>query len=278
MLTLNRKHLEPFMRFILFLLFSLVINFSVKSQCNLKNTTFVAGETLKYTVFYNLSFIWLEVADIELATSEIMYKGKKCIKLASTWKTRPKYDWIVHVDDKYEAVIHNDSLKAYEYNQKIIEGKYVSNVKYIYQHPQKEIYIWMDDSGKGKKYDSIQINNCAFDLLTVIYFIRNLNYPSYKSNQKIRYSAILSDTINNMEIKYAGIESVKSSEGKPIICHKIKPSVVETEMFKGGSDKLTAWFSNDRNQLPISAESELFIGSVKVILKSYKGLRYPAKY
>jgi len=266
------------MRFILSLLFSLLINFSVKSQCTLKNTTFSAGETLKYTVYYNLGFIWLEVADIELATSAITYKGKKCIKLASTWKTRPRYDWIMHVDDKYEAVIHNDSLIAYEYNQKIIEGKYVSNVKYVYKHPQKMIYVWMDKNGKGTKHDSIHINDCVFDLLTSIYYIRNLNYPVYYLNQKIPYSAILNDKTNNLGIKYAGKEPVKYGEGKSVSCHKIKPSIVETDMFKGGSDKLTVWFSNDRNQLPIMAEAELFIGSVKVIIKSYKGLRYPVKY
>jgi hypothetical protein len=149
----------PFKRFIIPLIFFLIINISVTAQCNLKNTTFTAGETLKYTVYYNLQFIWLEVADIELAVRAINYKGKDCIKLISTWKTRPKYDWIMHVDDKYEAIIHKDSLIAYEYNQKIIEGKYVSNVKYVYHHPKEKIIVWMDNSEKGKSYDTIQINN-----------------------------------------------------------------------------------------------------------------------
>jgi hypothetical protein len=251
---------------------------SVKSQCTLKNTTFSAGETLKYSVYYNLGFIWLEVADIELTTSAITYNGKKCNKVASTWKTRPKYDWIMHIDDKYEAVIDNDSLIAYEYNQKIIEGKYVSNVKYVYQHPQKMLYVWIDKNGKEKKYDSLPLNNCIFDLLTTICYIRNLNYPSYQLNQKIPFSSLLDDKIYNLDIKYAGKEPVKTNQGKSVNCHKIKPSIVETELFKGGSEKLTAWISNDRNQLPIMAEAELFIGSVKLVINSYRGLRYPAKY
>ena len=266
------------MRFILSLLFLLLINLSAKSQCVLKNTTFKAGESLKYTVYYNLGFIWLEVADIDLVTSAITYKGEKCIKLASTWKTKPRYDWIMHVDDKYEAIIHNDSMIAYEYKQKIVEGDYVSNVKYAYQHPKKMIYVWLDKNGNGKKYDSIPINNCIFDLLTSICYIRNLNYPSYRVNQIIPYTSILNDKIYNLEMKYAGKEPVEPSKGKSVICHKIKPSIVETEIFKGGNDNLTAWFSNDRNQLPIMAEAELFIGSVKVIINSYQGLRYPAKY
>lgn len=266
------------MRLILSLFFLLLINFSVKGQCNLRNTTFKAGETLKYTVYYNLGFIWLEVADIELTTKAITYNGKKCIKLASTWKTRQKYDWIMHVNDTYEAIIHNDSLIAYEYKQKIIEDKYVSNVKYVYRHPQKMIYVWMDKNGKGKKYDSIPLNNCIFDLLTSIFYIRNFNYSAQHLNQKTPYSAILDNKIHNLGIKYAGKEAVKSGKGKSIICHKIHPSIVKTEMFKGGSDNLTAWFSSDRNQVPIMAKAELFVGSVKLILTSYQGTRHPAIY
>ncbi len=270
--------LKQHIRFFFVILFIIISKIGLQGQCNLKNNTFTAGEKLKYTAFYNWQFIWLEVADIELSTSNTFYMGKNCIKLKSIWKSRPKYDWIMHVDDYYEAIIDDDSIIAFEYNQKIIEDKYLSNAKYVYQQPKRMLYVWVDNFEKGKKYDSIPINNCIFDLLTSIYYIRNLNYPKYYSNLRIPYSAILRDKINKLEIKYAGKELVKLKDGKSIICHKIKPSIAETEMFKGGKDNLSVWFSEDKNQVPIMAESELFIGSVKLVLKSYEGTKHPAKY
>jgi hypothetical protein len=270
--------LKLHIKFFFVILFIVISNIGLQGQCNLKNTTFNTGEKLKYTAFYNLQFIWLEVADIELSTSNIYYMGKNCIKLKSLWKTRPKYDWIMHVDDYYEAIIDADSIIAFEYKQKIIEGKYFSDARYSYNHQKKMVYAWIENKQLGKKYDSIPINNCIFDFLTSIYYIRNLNYPKCFTNQRISYSAILGNKINKLELKYAGIETVKPKNGKSIICHKIKPSIAETEMFKGGKDNLSVWFSEDKNQVPIMAESELFIGSVKLVLKSYEGTKHPAKY
>ena len=257
----------------------LVIFLRIQSsgQCYLKNTTFAAGEKLRYTVYYNLQFIWMEIADIEFNVTKVNYLGRNCLKLSSTWKTRPKYDWIMHVDDKYEAILATDSIIPYEYNQQIIEGKYKSNVKYIYNQHKNLIYAWIDNSNKQKKFDSIPVNRCIFDLLTSIYYIRNLNYPSFYPGQKIPYSAILGDKINKLEITYSGKEFVKLKNDKKVYSHKILPSIATTEMFKGGKEKFTAWFSEDKNQLPVMAETELFLGSVKLILSSYEGQKYPLK-
>ncbi len=259
------------------LIFIIFIN-TTKSQCHLQNTTFEAGEKLKYTVYYNLQFIWLEIADIELSTSEIVNSNKISIKLYSTWKTRPKYNWIMNVDDKYDAIIDNDSIIPYTYNQKIKEGKLISNLRYEYSENRDLLYAWIENSKYSKNPKTIEITQCVFDLLTSIYYARNINYSDYKPNHKIPYSALLGDKIKNLEIKYMGIETIKTHNDKSFDCIKIKPSIAETEMFKGGNDKLTAWFSNDKNQMPIMAVAELFIGSVKVILNTYEGLRYPINH
>ncbi|MFN8257171.1 MAG: DUF3108 domain-containing protein [Bacteroidales bacterium] len=255
-----------------------LFTYNVFGQCHIKNTTFISGEKLKYKVYYNLQFIWLEVADIEFSVSTISYMGRNCLKLSSIWKTRPKYDWLMHVDDKYSVVLNYDSIIPYEYNQNLTEGKHKSDIKYIYNQHKNLIYAWIDSRGKPKKFDSIPVNRCIFDLITSIYYIRNLNYQAYSSNQKIPYSAILGDKINKLEITYAGKELVKMNNDKKVNCYKIKPSIATTEMFKGGKDKFTAWFTDDKNQLPVMAEAELFLGSVKLIISSYEGLKYPALY
>ncbi len=261
-----------------FMFISIIFINPAKSQCHLQNTTFQEGEKLKYTVYYNFKFIWLEIADIELSTSKIDYSNQNAIKLYSTWKTRLKYNWIMNVDDKYEAIIDKDSIIPYTYNQKIKEDKYVSNLKYIYSENGYLLHIWIENLKSIENPQIIAINNCIFDLLTSIYYIRNINYSDYYPNQKIPYSAVLGDKIKKLEIKYIGKETIQTHNDKSFNCLKIKPAIAETEMFKGGNDKLTVWFSNDKNQLPIMAEAELFIGSVKVILNTYEGLRYPINH
>jgi hypothetical protein len=48
----------------------------------------------------------------------------------------------------------------------------------------------------------------------------------------------------------------------------------ENSLFKG-KDSITAWFSDDKNRIPIKVSADMFIGSAGVELTSYKGLKNP---
>ncbi|MFN8257172.1 MAG: DUF3108 domain-containing protein [Bacteroidales bacterium] len=265
-------------RIVFALIALLYLYFNANGQCQVENTTFTSGEKLKYVVYYNLKFIWIEIADIELTTSNIVYNGKSCLKISSTWKTRSKYNRIIKVNDSFEAIINKDTLIVYEYNENVIQDKSISHVKYIYHNNENFLYAWIKVKDKKMKFDSIPINNCTFDILSTICYARNINYSAYQPDHVISYSVILNDEINNLDILFEGREDKLTKNKKTIPCFKIRPSILETEIFKGGNDKFTAWFSCDKNQVPIMAEAELFIGSVKVVLNSYKGLKYPGKY
>jgi hypothetical protein len=45
-------------------------------------------------------------------------------------------------------------------------------------------------------------------------------------------------------------------------------------MFEGG-ERMTIWITDDENHIPIRIETPIIVGSVKVDMKSYQGLRYP---
>ena len=54
---------------------------------------------------------------------------------------------------------------------------------------------------------------------------------------------------------------------------RIYPDVVAGNVFKDGN-QMTLWVSDDANKLPLLIESPISVGSVKAVLKSYKGLKY----
>jgi hypothetical protein len=45
-------------------------------------------------------------------------------------------------------------------------------------------------------------------------------------------------------------------------------------MFEGG-ERMTIWVTDDENHIPIRIESPIIVGSIKVDMKSYEGLRHP---
>ncbi|MCY7293044.1 MAG: DUF3108 domain-containing protein, partial [Ferruginibacter sp.] len=55
---------------------------------------------------------------------------------------------------------------------------------------------------------------------------------------------------------------------------KFKPLLIKGTMFEGG-EKMTAWVSDDPNHVILRVESPISVGSVKVDMMGYSGLRYP---
>ena len=45
-------------------------------------------------------------------------------------------------------------------------------------------------------------------------------------------------------------------------------------VFKGG-ERMIIWVTDDENHIPIRIETPIIVGSIKVDMKSYEGLRYP---
>ncbi|QLH30932.1 MAG: DUF3108 domain-containing protein [Candidatus Parvibacillus calidus] len=54
------------------------------------------------------------------------------------------------------------------------------------------------------------------------------------------------------------------------------PATIEGKVFEKGNT-MKMYISEDENQIPLMVETSLKVGNVKVILKSYKNLRYSLK-
>ena len=53
-----------------------------------------------------------------------------------------------------------------------------------------------------------------------------------------------------------------------------KPIMPKNSLFDG-EDSITAYFSDDKNRIPVKIDAEMFIGSAGVELTGYSGLRNP---
>ena len=54
---------------------------------------------------------------------------------------------------------------------------------------------------------------------------------------------------------------------------KFQPDVIAGNVFTEDT-KMSVWVSDDENRIPVLIESPVSVGTVKVVLKSYKGLKY----
>jgi hypothetical protein len=113
------------------------------------------------------------------------------------------------------------------------------------------------------------------DVLSSIYFARNIDFSKYKIGDKINFNMFLDDEVHSIYIRYLGKEVIKTRYGK-FRAIKFKPMLIKGTIFQGG-ELMTVWVSDDLNRVPLRVESPITVGSVKVDMMGYKNLRYPMK-
>ena len=79
------------------------------------------------------------------------------------------------------------------------------------------------------------------------------------------------EDVFNMDVTYKGREIVETKAGT-IRAIRLVPKMPSNKIFKG-ENAVSVYLSDDRNKIPVLIQAEMFVGSVKVDLYKYKGLR-----
>lgn len=232
--------------------------------CGIRNNSFAANENISYVVFYNALGIYVNAGSANFTTTLTRFNNKPAYHVVGTGVTNTKYDWIFKVRDKYESIIDTATLRPYKFIRNVSEGGYT---KY-------ENVTFNQNTNTAISNDGVfKVPNCVQDVLSSIYYARNINFEKYKPGDKIPFDMFIDNEVYNMYIRYLGTEVVKTRYGK-FKTYKFKPLLVKGTIFEGG-EKMTVWVTQDQNKVPVRIESPIVVGTVKVDLMGYKNLRYP---
>lgn len=232
--------------------------------CGIRNTAFKAGETLTYNVFYSVIGIYINAGTATFSLNLERLNNKPVYHAIGEGHSNSRYDFLFKVRDKYESYFDTGHLKPYKFIRNVDEGGYkkFENVSF-----NQQTNVATTTKGDYK------VPDCVQDVLSAVYYARNIDFNKYKVNDKIPFTMFLDNEVYNLYIKYLGKETVKTRFGK-FRAIMFKPLLVKGTMFEGG-EKMTVWVSDDRNHIPLRIESPITIGSVKVDMMLYRNLRYP---
>ena len=232
--------------------------------CGLSNTSFKAGEKVTYKVYYNMSMIWVAAGIANFTVTDETLDGHSVYHIVGDGKTLKSYEWFYKVDDKYESWIDKETMLPLKFYRRVSEGDTKFNSIAKFDHNAQRIYT------ANKVFNAPK---CVQDVLSSIYYARNIDYSKYSVGAKIPFSMFLDDKVYNLYIKYLGKEKIKTKYGT-FNTIKIKPLLISGTIFKDG-DKMTVWISDDANHIPVRVDSPILIGSIKVDLVGYSNLRNP---
>ncbi len=225
---------------------------------------FQAGEKIQFTVFYNVIGLYVNAGNATFTVDKTKLNSQEVYHVVGEGKTNPRYDWIFKVRDRYESYFHTQTYRPMKFIRDVNEGDYKKREEVIFDHQNKKAI-----SAKG----SYNIPDKFQDVISSLYFARNLNYNAYKPGDMIPFDMYLDGEIHKMYIRYVGKENVKTKYGK-FKAIKLKPLTLKGNVFEGG-EKMTIWISDDYNHLPLRIESPLTVGKIKVDLMNHQNIKHP---
>ena len=254
----------------------IIASWTIKSQvnCEIKNDAFQIGEELDYVITYNWLLVWTDVGGVKFEAIKDYKFGQEVINLKGTGITYTFYDWFFEVRDVYQSWVKPENLLPVYYHRDVDEGGYLIDIKYTFDYENMLAYSEIEKTRKPYFKDTVNILPCTYDVVSVIYQARNVDFEKYELDEKIPFKILLDNEIHDVYIRYKGKEVRKVRGVGKFRCLKFTGSLIAGDVFQGGED-LVFWVTDDKNRIPVWAESPIIVGKIKCRLVDYKGLKYP---
>ena len=240
--------------------------------CALQNTAFAPKERIVYKLYYNLNFIWIAAGEVVFSVEDY---GDK-YKFVAVGETYPSYEWFFKVRDRYESYVDKKTLLPTLTIRDISEGKYTLYERVEYDQKAGTGVGWRGKSREEamQRPAEFAINDCIHDVLSAIYFTRNLNLDVAETTDKFPLTVFMDRKEYPLGVRYLGKEAEKKIKGLGNFdVHELGPEVIAGDVFSEESE-MRVWASADASHLPLLIESPLSVGSVKAVLKEHSNLRY----
>jgi hypothetical protein len=238
-----------------------------------RNESFTKGEVLQYRMSYGIFNVGKGSTIMQQNYHKI--SGRDCFKVDVYGKTTGLVDWVADVNDQWGAYIDTTSLVPLISYRKIREGRYKKDEIITFDHHTRKIEakVLNQKTGQFKDPEYFDAPPQVRDLIAGFMFMRTQNFSNIQVKDTIVVEGFFEDTLYKLKILYMGKETIKTKAGK-FRAIVLKPIMPNNKMFNG-ENSVTAWFSDDKNRIPLKISANMFIGSAGVELTSYQGIRNP---
>ncbi|MEO6707172.1 MAG: DUF3108 domain-containing protein [Ginsengibacter sp.] len=232
--------------------------------CSIRNTTFKDGEEITMKVYYNTLGVYVGAGEAKFKTTLERFNGVPVYHCVGIGNSYSFFDNFYKVRDRYETYIDTSTMLPVKFVRNVYEGgsKIYNNITFNHK------------TGTAVSTNGVfKVTSCIQDVISSVYYARNINFSRYKPGDKIPFDMFLDDQIYHLYLRYEGKETVKTKYGK-FRAIKFKPLLIKGSIFQGG-ENMNVWVSDDANRIILRAESPISVGSIKVDMMGYKNLRYP---
>ncbi|MBK6264211.1 DUF3108 domain-containing protein [Marivirga sp. S37H4] len=242
----------------------------------IEDIPFEYGEEIQYKIYYGIFTIGRGQFKIHKNPYRINNRGAYKIDVRA--KTTGMVDWVAKIDDHWGGYVDTVGLVPHQAYRNIKEGNYRKYEVVNYDHNSQMLEV----KSKGKNDKEFrepmyyEFPQQIRDLISGFAYFRSLDLDQYNVRDTINVPAFFEDTFYNLQVIYLGTETISTSVGD-ISAHKVTPVMPENKIFDG-EDSVLAWFSNDKNKIPLKINAKLYVGSGGLEIISFKNVKYPINF
>ena len=197
-------------------------------SCQMVNEAFAGGEKINYKLYYNLNFIWIPAAEV---TFEVKDLGDE-FYIRTEAKTLKSYDWFFKVRDIYEVTLDKETLLPNHSIRQVQEGGYKLFDELHYDHDRGIVSSLRGKTKEKANLREYPISSCIHDVLSVIYYARNLDFDTYEAGDKFPVSIFMDKEEWKLNVKYGGLTNEKKIKGRgKFDTYLFHPEVISGHVF-----------------------------------------------
>jgi hypothetical protein len=224
------------------------------------NNAFGAGEFLKFDVNYG----FITAGEAIMKVSDTMYYGRPCLRVDFEVNSKPFFDLVYKVRDRYSTFIDAQGLFPWRFEQHIREGGYERD--FIAEFDQAN-HRAITTEGE------YPIPPYVHDIMSAFYIARVYDFSNYVAGQKLHLQNFYKDSTYELDVKFKGRQRVEVNAGT-FDCIILEPLAKEGGLFKS-EGRVYIWMTDDDRKMPVKVSTKIIIGSIESELIEYRGLRGP---
>lgn len=237
---------------------------------------FAAGEQASFVLHYRWGAINSDVGHAVVRLDTLDFNGQKSFRCHLSGKTTRLFDIFFKVREEFSSWFTYEGLRPMKFLRHSREGGYEARNTYIYDWSVPDPHIVADvySTSSGQRNLDIPLTPCTFDLPSLFYFARNMDFDAITPGVRHPMTFAIDDEVFNVYFILYGRETIKVKGLGHVKTIKFAAKLLEGEVFKGETDMLI-WVSDDENRLPVYFEAPLLVGTAKGRMDSYSGLKHP---
>lgn len=260
-------------KIILFTFLATLSHIQISAQCPVENKSFQGGEFLEYDLYFRYGIIYTKAGISTLSVDNVHYKNKEAYRTMLTANSLGTAKALFYLSDTLTSYTTKEIVPL-AYLKDAHEGDDFRTERATYDYSTGRVKVRNINKRNGiLRYDTTLVSdNCMYDMLSIVYYARTLNYGKMKKGDVATVSFFSGRRKVDMDIEHHGTETITANDGRKYNCFKLV-LMMNDKAFENKDEAMKVYITEDKNRIPIRIDSKLKVGSTRAILKSYRGQR-----